>query len=45
MFAGQRNMHHHQNSYNCSMEVKIEYQKQNDYKAEVLSCVGGLALW
>jgi len=38
MFADKQNMHRHRNSRNCSMEVKIEYRKQKDYKAEVFLC-------
>jgi len=36
MFADRHNMHRHRNSRNCSVEVKVDNQKQKDYKAEVL---------
>ena len=38
LFAERQNMYRHRNNRNCSMEVKVENQKQKDYKAEVFLC-------
>ena len=39
VFAGKQNMHLHQSNRNCSVEVKVDCQKQKDYKAEVFYVV------
>jgi len=36
VFAERHNMHRHRNSRNCSMDVRVDNQRQKDYKAEVL---------